>query len=158
MESTIRIQLYIFLTSIYGGLISGLAYDIYRTTRYYFKPKKIATLLEDLLFWIGLSLIFFYILNKSSGGSLRGYMFIGFFIGGLIYLKILSKLLFPLWLKLFKGIIILIRYIMKIIKLPFIRTKTLLLPKIKKASRLKRIPKEAFHEIKRYKRILSNKK
>lgn len=158
METTIKIQLYIFLTSIYGGLISGLAYDIYRITRYYFKPKKIVTILEDLLFWIGISFIFFYIINKSNWASLRGYIFIGFFLGGFIYLKLLSKLIFPLWVKLFKGIITIISRIFRTISLPFRKIKNVLSPKIKKINRIRKVPSEAINEIKRYKKIISNKK
>ena len=148
METTIKIQLYIFLTSIYGGLISGLAYDIYRITRYYFKPKKIVTILEDLLFWIGISFIFFYIINKSNWASLRGYIFIGFFLGGFIYLKLLSKLIFPLWVKLFKGIITIISRIFRTISLPFRKIKNVLSPKIKKINRIRKVPSEAINEIK----------
>ncbi|CCQ97332.1 putative Spore cortex biosynthesis protein YabQ [[Clostridium] ultunense Esp] len=158
METTIKIQLYIFLTSIYGGLISGLAYDIYRVNRLYFKPRKIVTILEDLLFWIGISFIFFYIINKSNWGSMRGYIFIGFFLGGFIYLKILSKILFPLWVKLFNGIITIINNILKVIKLPFRQIKSLLSPKMKRINRIRKIPREAIGEIKRYKKIISNKK
>ncbi|MCF6464557.1 spore cortex biosynthesis protein YabQ [Clostridium sp. Cult2] len=158
METTIKIQLYIFLTSIYGGLISGLAYDIYRVTRHYFKPRKIVTIIEDLLFWIGVSFIFFYIIYKSNWGSLRGYIFIGFFIGGFIYLKILSKVLFPFWMKIFDGIITIVKKIFAIIKLPFKHIKNLLSPRIKRINRIRKIPKEAISEIKRYKKIISNKK
>lgn len=158
MENTIKVEIYIFLTAIYGGLIAGLVYDIYRVIRYFFKPKKIFTIIEDLLFWIGIATIFVYIINKSSWGQLRGYMFIGFFLGGLIYLKILSKILFPLWVNIFKGIDFIIKGICHIIKLPFKKGKRIISPKIKKINKLKRIPKEAINEIRRYKRIISKKK
>lgn len=105
MDNTIKIEIYIFLTSIYGGLIAGLAYDIYRINRNYFKPKKIATIIEDFLFWIGIGFVFFYMLNKNNWAQLRLYVFLGFFLGGIIYLKILSKFLFPFLLKIFNGII-----------------------------------------------------
>ncbi|WP_025642473.1 spore cortex biosynthesis protein YabQ [Schnuerera ultunensis] len=96
METTIKIQLYIFLTSIYGGLISGLAYDIYRVNRLYFKPRKIVTILEDLLFWIGISFIFFYIINKSNWGSMRGYIFIGFFFRRIYLFKDIEQNTIPI--------------------------------------------------------------
>lgn len=83
MDTTIKIQFYIFLTSIYGGgLIAGLAYDIYRISRLCFKPKKLATLIEDLFFWIGIGIIFFYLLNKNNWAELRFYIFLGFFWRG----------------------------------------------------------------------------
>ncbi|WP_162147645.1 hypothetical protein [Schnuerera ultunensis] len=81
-----------------------------------------------------------------------------FFLGGFIYLKILSKILFPLWVKLFNGIITIINNILKVIKLPFRQIKSLLSPKMKRINRIRKIPREAIGEIKRYKKIISNKK
>lgn len=158
MDTTIKIQFYMFLTSLYGGLISGLAYDFYRISRYYFKPKKIVTTIEDFLFWVSLALIFFYILNKSNWAELRGYVFLGFFCGGFIYLKILSKLLFPLMVKFTSGLTLILRKIGTVIVLLFKRIRRSLSPKLKKVKRMSRIPKEVIQETKRYKSILSKKK
>lgn len=158
MDTTIKIQFYIFLTSLYGGLIAGLAYDFYRINRYYFKPKKIVTLIEDFLFWVSLALIFFYILNRSNWAELRGYVFLGFFSGGLIYLKILSKLLLPIMVKFINKLTIILRKFCTIVVLLLKSIGRSLSPKIKKVKRISRIPKEAIREIKRYKSILSKKK
>ncbi len=65
-----------------GGLIAGLAYDIYRISRLCFKPKKLATLIEDLFFWIGIGIIFFYLLNKNNWAELRFYIIFRFFLEG----------------------------------------------------------------------------
>jgi spore cortex biosynthesis protein YabQ len=158
MDTTIRIQFYIFLTSIYGGLIAGLAYDFYKISRYYFKPRKIVTTIEDLFFWVSLALIFFYILNKTNGVELRGYIFLGFFGGVLIYFKVLSKFLSPLITKSFYGIKLLITKASTIIILFFKHIKKMALPKFIKIKKFSRIPKEAIYEIKRYKKIISKKK
>jgi len=158
MENTIKIEIYIFLTSIYGGLIAGLVYDIYRINRNYFKPNKIATLIEDFLFWIGISIIFFYMLNKNNLVQLRLYVFIGFFLGGIIYLKILSKFLSPILLKIFDGIIYIFKCIKELIVLPFKTLRRFSKPWTQKFKRLKRIPKEALSEMKRYKKIFLKKK
>ena len=158
MDTTIKVQFYIFLTSLYGGLIAGLAYDIYRITRHFSKPKKIATTIEDLIFWIGISLIFFYILNKSNWAELRGYIFLGFFAGGYIYLKVLSKIFFPFLIKIFNGLDLLFKGVIKAIVLPFKYINRILAPKIKKTRRIPGIFKEGIKEIKRYKQIISKKK
>lgn len=158
MESTIKFQLYIFLTSIYSGMIAGLVYDLYRVTRYYLKPNKIATGIEDLLFWIGEALIFFYIFHKSNWGELRGYIFIGFFLGGVIYIKVLSRVLFNLLLKIINGIIFILKWIFYVVKFPFRKGKSVLLPVLKKINRMKRIPKEAIREIRRRRKIIAKKK
>lgn len=158
MDTTIRIQLYIFLTSIYAGLLIGLIYDLYRVMRYFFKPKKIVAGIEDLLFWLGIAIIFFYIINKSNWGEIRGYIFFGTFIGGIVYLKILSKVLHPLMMKLFKAIIFSFKWIVNIIKVPFIKLRSIVKPGMKRINRIKRVPKEAIREIKRYRKIISQKK
>ena len=158
MDNTIKIEFYIFLTSIYGGLIAGIVYDIYRINRNYFKPKKIATLIEDFLFWVVIGFVFFYMLNKNNWAELRLYVFLGFFIGGIIYIKILSKFLFSFLTKVFKGILNICRGIKNLITLPFKALAKFLKPKIMKMKRLKRIPKESFSEMKRYKKIIFKKK
>lgn len=157
MDINMRIQLYIFFTSVYGGLIAGLAYDVYRLTRYYFRPKKIITIIEDFLFWIGIGLIFFYLLNKNNWGQLRAYVFLGFFLGGLLYLKILSKFLSPILRKIFKGIIQLFKGTRNLILLPYKKLKKPLQGVKLKIRRLKRIPKESLREIKKYKKIIFKK-
>lgn len=158
MDTTIKVQFYIFLTSLYGGLVAGLAYDIYRATRCFFKPKKIVTTIEDFIFWVGIALIFFYILNKSNWAELRGYIFLGFFAGGYIYLRILSKVLFPFLIKLFNGLAFIFKGAVKGITLPFKYTNKILTPKIKKTKRIGGIFKESIDEIRRYKKIISKKK
>jgi len=45
-------QAYVFLATVYGGLIIGLFFDIYRMIRRIFKPGKWLTGLLDLIFWI----------------------------------------------------------------------------------------------------------
>ncbi len=158
MASDIKIEFYIFLNSVYAGLISGIIYDLYRIIRYFFKPKKLATLIEDLLFWLGVGLIFFYIINKSNWGQLRGYIFLGFFIGGLIYLKVLSKVLFPVLLKLFNKIILIVKGILYVFKFPFIKAKKVISPRMGKIRKIKKIPKESINEIIRLTKIISKKK
>lgn len=158
METTMKIQFYIFLTSIYGGLIAGLVFDFYRVIRHYSKPKKIVTGVGDLLFCIGIALVFFYIINKSNWGQLRGYIFVGFFLGGFLYLKVLSKILHPLLLKLFDGISFILRWTFHIIRLPFKAANRIIAPKVRKVNKLRRIPREAISEIRRYRRIISKKK
>jgi len=158
MLPDVKVEFYIFLNSIYAGLISGIVYDLYRVIRYCFKPKRIATLIEDFLFWLGIGLIFFYIINKANWGQLRGYIFFGFFIGGLMYLKVLSKVLFPLLLKLFNKVIFIIKGIHYVLKFPFIKANKIVAPRVKKLRRIKRIPQESVREIIRLTRIILQKK
>ncbi|NLY77899.1 MAG: spore cortex biosynthesis protein YabQ [Tissierellia bacterium] len=158
MDVGIKIEFYIFLNSIYAGLITGIIYDWYRVIRYYFKPKGFATLIEDLLFWIGVGLIFFYIINKSNWGQLRAYIFIGYFLGGLLYLKLLSKVLFPFFIRIFNRLRLVIKGIVYILKFPFVRVRKILSPAAKRIRKAKKVSKEAVGETIRLRRIISKKK
>lgn len=157
MDTTSKIQFYIFLTSVYGGLIAGLAYDIYKTTRIYFRPRKLATLIEDFVFWIGIGLIFFYLLNKNDWFQLRAYVFLGFFMGGFLYLKLLSRFLSPILLKVSQGLIYIGRGIKNIFLMPFRKIRRITRPILRKIRRFSRIPQEARREIKKYKKIIFKK-
>ncbi|QQY79488.1 spore cortex biosynthesis protein YabQ [Keratinibaculum paraultunense] len=158
MDITIKMQLYIFLTSIYGGLVAGFFYDLYRISRYYFKPKHLITQIEDLLFWIGISLLFFYILNRSNWGEIRGYVFLGFFLGGTLYSKLLSNVFYPLLKGLFNGIRQFFKKTTQWILFPFKHVSKKLSLKLNRLKKLKNIPKETLNQIKKQKNIISNKK
>lgn len=118
MESTINSQAYVFLTTFYGGIIIGLTYDIYRIFRYFFKPKKVATFIEDLVFWIIVSLIAVFILIFSNWGELRGYIFIGFILGTLLYNKLLSKIVISVLVHLTKLVVDGIKWVINIVLYP----------------------------------------
>ena len=155
MDTSLILELHIFLTSIYGGLIAGSVYDIYRTIRYYSRPSKFISYLGDLIFWIIITSMFFYILIKINWGEIRGYIILGFFIGVITYTKIFSRFIYPVLIrvggvlnKVVTGIVTLILYPIKLFK----RKSS---PTLKK---LKKVPIEIIREIKKYKKIISTKK
>ncbi|HHV39323.1 MAG TPA: spore cortex biosynthesis protein YabQ [Tepidimicrobium sp.] len=158
MEHTTGVQVYIFLTSLYGGLIAGFFYDIYRISRYYFKPKNVATVLEDLIFWIGVALIFFYILNRSNWIELRAYIFIGFFVGGIIYLKVISRILFPLLIKTCDKVAIAIKKAMAMVGVPFKYIDNRVSYKVKGLRKIRKVFREVIGNIKKYTSIIFRKK
>ncbi|QUH25071.1 spore cortex biosynthesis protein YabQ [Serpentinicella alkaliphila] len=85
-------EAYILLASVYGGILIGFIYDLYKIVRLIFNPKKIATLLQDLIFWVIISLVAFYVLIISNDGIIRFYNFLGFILGAFMYYHILSAL------------------------------------------------------------------
>lgn len=155
MDNTLIVDLHIFLGAIYGGLIVGFVYDIYKTIRYYSKPNKFFTYLGDLLFWAILSLLFFYILLKINWGELRGYIIIGSLSGLFVYKKIFSKVMYQLCLKIGSIIKSTIEKTVYGITYPFRCLKKKLFQIIKK---WKSIPIYFINQFKKYKRIISTKK
>lgn len=84
-------QAYLFLVFSINGIIIGLLFDIFRILRKSFKTSDIITYFQDILFWILTGLILLYSIFNFSNGEIRFYMFLGVFLGCLIYMLIFSK-------------------------------------------------------------------
>jgi len=155
LEIALIDEFYIFLFSINYGLLIGFIYDLYRVFRYYSKPKKILSLIEDLIFWLIVTLIFFMFLVKNTDGVIRGFVIVGFLIGSFLYFKIISKYIFSLLIKFFKLILELIHEIISIIVYPLKKVITF----FKKGfRRIHRLMKGVFKDIKKYIKLTSKKK
>lgn len=148
-------ELYIFLLSINQGIILGLSYDIYRVVREAFKAKKILSILEDIILWIVITFLVFIFLLKHLNGIFRGFVFIGFFIGGIFYIKILSYFIFPILFKGFKLILFLINEIIIIISYPFKKIRRLFKKGINKNKKILSI---FIKETRKYVKIMKRKK
>lgn len=155
MENSIKVQLYVFLSVFYGGLIIGFIYDIYRIFRYYLKPKKIATILGDFIFWIVVVIVTFYVLIKSNFGEIRGYIFVGILLGIYMYLKVLSELIYLLLIKILKVLYVFFNKIFHVVLYPLILIKKLLMPHINK---INTVSKETVKNMNKYINIISKKK
>jgi len=89
METTAP-QVYIFLITVYGGLLVGVAYDIYRLIRRIAKRGRWLTIVLDVLFIITLGLIVFAVLYIANSGELRLFTFLGLALGFALYMSGLS--------------------------------------------------------------------
>lgn len=90
LYSTLQ-ESYILLATIYGGILIGFMYDLYRIFRLLFNPKKLATMIQDLIFWGFIFVVAFYVIIFSNQGAIRFYNFLGFILGAVFYHSILSK-------------------------------------------------------------------
>lgn len=90
LHSTLQ-ETYILLATIYGGILIGFMYDLYRIFRALFNPKKIATMIQDLIFWGFIFFLAFYVIIFSNQGAIRFYNFLGFILGAVFYHITLSK-------------------------------------------------------------------
>lgn len=159
MDTSVQKQIYIFLATLYGGIIMAFIYDLYRIFRYYSKPKKIATFIEDFIFWMIVSIVAVIILIFSSWGELRGYVFLGFISGALLYNKLLSRFIITSLVNLVNLIIKGIKKLIDTIIAPFLIMKKYLVKPYKKVKKYLRIPSIFFGNIKKYiKNIIMKKK
>lgn len=101
METTVP-QIYIFLITLYGGMIAGFAYDVFRSIRKSFKTGRWLTALLDTAFIITLGAIVTAVLYAANAGELRLYTFVGFALGFCLYMAGISPFIIFLARKLRK--------------------------------------------------------
>jgi spore cortex biosynthesis protein YabQ len=85
MENTSS-QSFIFIITIYGGMLTGIAYDFYRCIRKALKSGRWLTAVLDTLFIITLGFIVIFVMYTANQGELRLYTFIGFSLGFVLYI------------------------------------------------------------------------
>lgn len=118
MESLVENQFHIFLTTLYGGIVIGLIYDLYRIFRYYLKPKRVATFIEDAIFWIIISITTLIFLFYSNRAELRWYVFLGYVIGFSLYKILLSEIIIKILIYFIEKIIYVVKKVVYIITYP----------------------------------------
>ena len=126
-------QFYLFMIFILNGVMIGILFDIFRILRRSFNTSNIITCIEDAIFWTLSAFSILYTLFVFNNGEIRGYIFIGLFLGIALYMLFLSKPIIKISVKIilfFKNIIckilkiilypikIIIKYINKIISIP----------------------------------------
>ncbi len=79
-------QSYIFMAAVYGGLITGIIYDVYRALRRALNAKKFLTAVFDVLFCACALAVTGFVLYTVNYGQIRAYTFLGFALGFFIYI------------------------------------------------------------------------
>lgn len=110
-------QAYIFLATVYAGMLLGLIYDVYRAFRMIIKPGKYFVAILDFSFWILATFLSFFIFFRVNGGEIRFYAFIGLALGWGLYVLIIDGITVKLLVKVYEIISGIITWpIKKIIK------------------------------------------
>lgn len=111
-------QANLFLIFTLNGIIIGMLFDIFRILRKSFKTSDVTTCIQDVLFWILTGIILLYSIFAFSGGEVRFYMFLGVFIGCLIYMIIFSKYFININVKIIKVLKTIISKLISIVIFP----------------------------------------
>ncbi len=112
-------QAYVFLATVYGGLVIGLFFDIYRMIRRIFRPGKFLTGVMDLIFWVIIALFSFFILFYINDGQVRLYSFLGIGLGWGLYILSISQLVMWIFDLIYKWVSKFLAWIFKLVKWPF---------------------------------------
>ena len=86
------------------GMILAFIYDLFRIFRMLIRHSDFLVDLEDLIYWLITAWMVFQTLFQYNQGALRGYAFLGMFLGVLFYALTISRILLfivrkvlPLW-------------------------------------------------------------
>lgn len=101
---------------IFSGAILSMNFDIFRILRRSFKTSDFITNLQDIIFGITSGILIIASIYWFNNGQIRIYVFIGFFIGTILYMLFISKYFIAISI----YIIDLIKKLLKIMTKPFI--------------------------------------
>jgi len=152
-------QARILLASLYGGLILGIFFDVYRLIRNGLQFNKLTTIIGDICFWaVGLT-VSLVVIYESSSGLVRFYQILGFAAGMAMYLKVLSRYVNGVLNIIFRSIRNMLYFIFMVIKIPFIILSNLLWkPYDKSKAWLAKILAGVFGETRKYLKLFTSKK
>ena len=85
-------QVFILLASVYGGLMLGLIFGLYRFVRGIFRFGRMVTFIGDMLFWAAALVVTLSIIYRSSSGLVRVYQLLGFGLGTMLYFYFLGEI------------------------------------------------------------------
>lgn len=93
MADLIYDEVELFAICLLLGAVLAFIYDGIRIFRLFFSHKDWLVDIEDLAFWLFTAWLVFRTLFTYNCGALRGYAFLGMFLGVLLYTLTLSRLL-----------------------------------------------------------------
>ena len=94
-------QIFIFFFII--GIIIGVLFDFFRAIRKNFVATDIATIIQDILFLILSGSLIICSIIKLNNGEIRFFIFLGIFLGILMYSLTISKLCVIILYEIVKG-------------------------------------------------------
>lgn len=111
-------QVYVFMSTIYAGIIIGFLYDIYRMMRRITKPDYWVTGILDLSFWIIIAALSFITLFYVNDGEVRFYTYVGLGIGWVLYIFAFSTWVMKGMQWLYDGLLKIFRIFTKVLAWP----------------------------------------
>lgn len=165
---TVEFQSFVFMFTVYGGIIIGILYDIYRVLKGSRKGDKFITSIWDIMFLAAAMLVVLWALFSSNYGDIRAYVFIGFIVGFFLYDKILSRIAVAVFMFIKRNVVFFFKTTNNIMILPFKFLFNLLWyplsriwkyfrEKTKRAAKLKKLPKTFINDSKKYYKLVIRK-
>jgi spore cortex biosynthesis protein YabQ len=165
---TVEFQSFVFMFTVYGGIIIGILYDIYRVLKGSKKGDGLITSIWDFLFLFAAMVVVLWALFSSNYGDIRAYVFIGFVVGFFLYDRILSRVAVALFIFIRKNVIFFFKttnsimimpfkFIFNLLWYPLSKLWQLIKGKRLRLSKLKTLPGAIVRENKKYYRLIIKK-
>lgn len=162
---TVQFQIFVFSITLYGGIIIGILYDVYRAVKGKRRTKSLITSLWDILFLLFTFFISIWIIFSSNYGDLRVYVFIGFMVGFFLYERIIGRIATALFSQILKAISTMIkigsnytslplRFLWYLILKPIIAVGNFFKIAATKIKKKARIPKKTLKEWAKYYKLI----
>jgi spore cortex biosynthesis protein YabQ len=119
-------QARMFLAAAGIGAVIGFIYDVFRILRKTAPHARFIVQLEDLLFWVGVTLLMFYFLLVITDGEMRWYTIAGAVLGAVLYLAALSRFVLLVSVAVIEFIKRVVKTVIAIILWPFVKIYKLL--------------------------------
>ena len=97
-------EIELFFLGMAAGMSLSVVFDFFRAFRKSKTHTAWAVGLEDLFYWLLVSLTLFFLIQIFNQGVLRFSVFLGCGIGCMVYFLTITKLIFPVFFTIFKLI------------------------------------------------------
>ncbi len=119
-------QITVFAWTLAIGMLAGLCYEIYRAVSDTLRLRRVGTFTADLIFWLFLTALAFFLLVKANYGQLRLYVFIGLLLGAFLFVRFLGDIAYTVvrWFfrlagRMLRLVTLLLYYLWKAVSFPF---------------------------------------
>ncbi|NLK87123.1 MAG: spore cortex biosynthesis protein YabQ [Clostridiaceae bacterium] len=112
-------QVIVFLWTTVCGMAAAFVYDLFRIFRKAVKTGSLVTFVQDVLYWLIVAVIMSITVFYSNDGELRGFLFLGAFIGAVLYALMFSRVIMSSSLFIIKVTVKTIKIISFIVSYPF---------------------------------------
>jgi spore cortex biosynthesis protein YabQ len=138
-------QTMLFLSTVCAGAAIGLVYDGFRIFRKTAPHKNTAVQLEDLLFWLAVTIVFFYFMLNQNYGEIRFYSILGIALGMTVYFATISYYVVKVSVSVVEFFKRVVTAALRILFFPVNLLVKLLTPPAKKLTRVSRKHLHAVH-------------
>lgn len=124
-------QTLLFFTTVGLGMLLGLVFDVFRVFRKTAPHGNWIIQIEDLLFWLTVTLLTFYFLLSRNYGEIRVFTVLGILIGMTCYFVTISRLVMMVSVTVIQFLKRVTMTVLQILLTPFKLIYRLLAPPIK---------------------------